>query len=98
MIRRVRAGWSPLVATFTILALPPRFLSRYGSVTRSSSNVNHGPTRMTVSTDMLAGGDEMIQLRHRIHAHPVLTKHSCDAIVFALQRIVSRNVVPLDMA
>ena len=53
---------------------------------------------MTVSTDMLAGGDEMIQLRHRIHAHPVLTKHSCDAIVFALQRIVSRNVAPLDMA
>ena len=53
---------------------------------------------MTVSTDMLASGDEMIQLRHRIHAHPVLTKHSSDAIVFALQRIVSRNVAPLDMA
>jgi hypothetical protein len=53
---------------------------------------------MTVSIDMLASHDEMILLCHRIHAHPVLTKHPCDAIVFALQRIVPRNVAPLDMA
>ena len=52
---------------------------------------------MTVSTDMLASHDEMIPLRHGIHARPVLTKHPCDAIVLALQRTVSRNVAPLDM-
>jgi hypothetical protein len=52
---------------------------------------------MTVSTDMLASGGEMIQLTHRIRAHHMLTKHPCDA-AFAMQTIVSRNVAPLDMA
>jgi hypothetical protein len=40
---------------------------------------------MTVSIDMLTSRAEMIRLRYRIHTCPVLTKHSCDAMVFALQ-------------
>jgi hypothetical protein len=52
---------------------------------------------MTVSTNMLASGDEMIQLPHDVRAHLALTKHPCDA-AFTMQTIVSRNVAPLDMA
>jgi len=53
---------------------------------------------MTAFTYVLASSDEMIQLRHRIHAPFGLTKHPCYAKVFTLRRIVSRNVAPLDMA
>ena len=45
---------------------------------------------MTLSIDMIASRTEMIRLQHRIHAYPVLPKHPCDAIVFALQRIAQR--------
>ena len=53
---------------------------------------------MTVSIKMLASRDEMIRLRRYIHAYPMLPKHACDAVASAPQRIVSRNVAPLDMA
>jgi hypothetical protein len=52
---------------------------------------------MTAFTYLLASGDEMIQVRHRIHARSELTKHPCDAIVFTLLGIVSRNGARPDM-